>query len=54
LARSATAHLTVDDAAQSQRVLDRARSLLADRFHLSHATLRVESGANHGCDEMKW
>jgi cobalt-zinc-cadmium efflux system protein len=49
-----TAHIAVNDAASSQRVLDRARVLLAERFHLSHATLQVESGSNHDCKEMTW
>jgi cobalt-zinc-cadmium efflux system protein len=48
-----TAHIAVDDGGDSQVVLGRARSLLAERFHLSHATLQVESGDND-CDEMTW
>jgi cobalt-zinc-cadmium efflux system protein len=49
-----TAHLAVNDAASSQRVLDQARALLAERFRLSHATLQVESGATRDCNEMTW
>jgi cobalt-zinc-cadmium efflux system protein len=48
-----TAHIAVDEGGDSQAVLGRARSLLAERFHLSHATLQVESGDND-CDEMTW
>ncbi len=48
-----TAHIAVDDGGDSQVVLGRARSVLAQRFHLSHATLQVESGEND-CDEMTW
>ena len=48
-----TAHIAVDDGGDSQVVLGRARSVLAQRFRLSHATLQVESGEND-CDEMTW
>jgi cobalt-zinc-cadmium efflux system protein len=49
-----TAHIAVIDGTTSQIVLDQARSLLVDRFQLSHATLQVETGTNHGCQEMTW
>jgi cobalt-zinc-cadmium efflux system protein len=49
-----TAHIAVNDETDSQVVLARARTLLAERFHLSHATLQVESGPSHGCEEMTW
>jgi cobalt-zinc-cadmium efflux system protein len=49
-----TAHLGMSTGADSQVVLARARSLLADRFHLSHATLQVEAAGNHDCEEMTW
>ncbi len=49
-----TAHIAVTDGASSQLVLDGARKLLADRFQLSHATLQVELGTNHECQEMTW
>jgi cobalt-zinc-cadmium efflux system protein len=49
-----TAHIAVNVDTDSQVVLARARTLLAERFHLSHATLQVESGPSHGCEEMTW
>jgi cobalt-zinc-cadmium efflux system protein len=49
-----TAHIAVDDGAASQVVLHRARTLLAEQFHLSHATLQVETADDHSCDEMTW
>lgn len=48
-----TAHLIVDEASSSQTVLAEARALLDERFHLSHATLQVECGAD-GCHDMTW
>jgi cobalt-zinc-cadmium efflux system protein len=49
-----TAHLGIADGTDSQAVLRRARTVLADQFHLSHATLQVELAGNHDCDEMTW
>jgi cobalt-zinc-cadmium efflux system protein len=49
-----TAHLAVQDSRTTQRVLAAAKSVLADRFQLTHATLQVESGDLHDCDEMTW
>jgi cobalt-zinc-cadmium efflux system protein len=49
-----TAHLGVTPGADRQAVLVNARTLLAERFHLSHATLQVEAAGNHDCDEMNW
>jgi cobalt-zinc-cadmium efflux system protein len=49
-----TAHLGVRSGVDTQAVLTDARTLLADRFHLSHATLQVEIAGNRDCDEMTW
>jgi cobalt-zinc-cadmium efflux system protein len=49
-----TAHIAVNDGAASQIVLHRARTLLAEQFGLSHATLQVETADDHSCDEMTW
>jgi cobalt-zinc-cadmium efflux system protein len=49
-----TAHVGVADGTSSQAVLQRARTMLADEFHLSHATLQVETAGNHECDDMTW
>jgi cobalt-zinc-cadmium efflux system protein len=49
-----TAHIAVNDGGDSQVVLHRARAVLAQDFHLSHATLQVETADDHTCDEMTW
>ena len=49
-----TAHLGIADGTDSQAVLRQARRILVDRFHLSHATLQVETTGNHDCGEMTW
>jgi cobalt-zinc-cadmium efflux system protein len=49
-----TAHIAVNDGGDSQAVLHRARTMLAEQFRLSHATLQVERADDHSCDEMTW
>jgi cobalt-zinc-cadmium efflux system protein len=49
-----TAHLGIAGGADSQKVLQSARAVLGERFHLSHATLQVETAGNHDCQEMTW
>ena len=49
-----TAHLGIVDGADAQRVLQAARVVLAEQFHLDHATLQVETAGNHDCEEMTW
>ena len=49
-----TAHLVVAGDHTTQAVLDDARHLLADRFGLAHATLQVESGIDHACEDVDW
>jgi cobalt-zinc-cadmium efflux system protein len=49
-----TAHVAVIDGGDPRAVLHRARIVLAEQFHLSHATLQVESADDHTCDEMTW
>lgn len=49
-----TAHLGIADGTNSQVVLQQARAVLGEQFHLSHATLQVETAGNHECDEMTW
>ncbi|MEO6629957.1 MAG: cation diffusion facilitator family transporter [Aquihabitans sp.] len=51
---NASAHLVVDTVADTHDVLDRARSLLQDRYQITHATLQVEPSDHHGCDELTW
>ena len=50
----ASAHLMIADGAGSHAVLDQARSLLADRYGVAHATLQVEPADHTGCDEVAW
>ncbi len=49
-----TAHLAVGAVGHTQGVLIAAQALLAEDFGLAHATLQVEVGANHNCEEMTW
>jgi cobalt-zinc-cadmium efflux system protein len=49
-----TAHIAVNDGGDSQAVLHHARTMLAEQFRLSHATLQVERADDHSCDEMTW
>lgn len=49
-----TAHLGVNVGTDAQHVLQQARTLLADQFHIDHATLQVEATGNHECEEMSW
>ena len=50
----ATAHLMVADGADAHAVLDDARSLLLERYGVSHATLQVEPDTHEGCEEISW
>ncbi len=50
----ATAHLMVCEGTDTHSVLDQARSLLAERYGLDHATLQVEPDTHRGCDEVAW
>lgn len=49
-----TAHLVIDPGGDSHGVLDRARHLLQDEYHIAHATLQVEPSDHTGCDELEW
>jgi cobalt-zinc-cadmium efflux system protein len=50
----ATAHLMIKQDANAHAVLDQARHLLGERYHLAHATLQVEPENHTGCDEVSW
>jgi cobalt-zinc-cadmium efflux system protein len=50
----ASAHLVIRSGSDSHAVLDQARALLTDRYHLAHATLQVEPDDHQGCDELSW
>lgn len=49
-----TAHLGTSNDADPRAVLREARTVLTERFQLSHATLQVESAGDHECEEMTW
>lgn len=51
---NASAHLVIDDDADSHQVLDQARDLLQGRYRIAHATLQVEPENHQGCDELEW
>lgn len=49
-----TAHLGIVAGVDAQSVLQQARTVLAEQFHLQHATLQVETAGDHSCEEMTW
>jgi len=51
---NASAHLVVGEGADTHGVLDQAREVLQDRYHIAHATLQVEPADHRGCDELAW
>jgi cobalt-zinc-cadmium efflux system protein len=51
---AASAHLMADDGADHHEILDRARTLLADRYGISHGTFQVEPASHEGCAEVHW
>lgn len=50
----ATAHLMIKRDADAHAVLDQARHMLGERYHLAHATLQVEPEDHTGCDSVSW
>lgn len=50
----ATVHLVTPDGTDPHPILDQARALLQDDYHISHATLQVEPDTHHGCAEVTW
>lgn len=50
----ASAHLTVDPDCDQSAILASARELLAEEYHLEHATVQVESGKAEACRELHW
>lgn len=49
-----SAHLMTRMGTDAHAVLDQARVLLTERYHLHHATLQVEPENHEGCHEMQW
>ncbi|MBE7324276.1 cation transporter [Nocardioides sp. Y6] len=50
----ATAHLVLQDGAETAPVLQSAQQLLRDRYGVAHATLQVEERASAHCAELSW
>lgn len=51
----ASTHLIIEDGTDPRAVLEQARSLLAGKYHLDHATLQIESqDAARGCHDLPW
>ena len=50
----ASAHVMVTKETDAHAVLDGARSILADTYGVSHATLQVEPDDHTGCEEVTW
>jgi cobalt-zinc-cadmium efflux system protein len=51
---AASAHLMIRTGTEPHSVLDQARYLLDDRYHIRHATLQVEPDTHEGCSELSW
>ena len=51
---AATVHLMVRTGTDGHAVLDQARSLLIERYGISHATLQVEPDDHEGCADVDW
>ncbi|HXH58516.1 cation diffusion facilitator family transporter [Iamia sp.] len=51
---AASAHLMTTTDADAHQVLDRARTLLQERFAIDHATFQVEPETHVGCTEVAW
>jgi cobalt-zinc-cadmium efflux system protein len=50
----ATVHIMTTDDVDPHPVLDAARTILEDRYDISHATLQIEPDTHHGCAEITW
>ena len=51
---AASAHLMVRGGVEFHGVLDQARHLLDDRYHIAHATFQVEPETHDGCHDVAW
>jgi cobalt-zinc-cadmium efflux system protein len=47
-------HLMTAETADHHRVLDAARTLLVDRYDITHTTFQVEPDSHHGCHDVAW
>lgn len=50
----ATAHLVLEDGADSGDALREGQALLRDRFQIEHATLQIEGCRSTDCDAVTW
>lgn len=50
----ATAHLMIGEDVDAHGILDRARQVLEERYHIDHATLQVEPLSHRECSEVSW
>jgi cobalt-zinc-cadmium efflux system protein len=50
----ASAHVMVSTGTNTHQVLDQARQMLADRYHVAHATLQIEPDDHTGCEQVDW
>jgi len=50
----ASAHVVVAGEGEVHAVLDQARTLLAERYGVDHATLQVEPADHTGCRDIEW
>lgn len=50
----ATVHLMTKEGTDPHPILDRARTVLQDQYHITHATLQVEPDTHQGCSEVTW
>lgn len=50
----ASAHLMIGRDRDAHAVLDGARTVLQERYGISHATLQVEPEDHRGCDDVTW
>lgn len=51
---SASAHIAINNGADSYHVLDHARELVSTRHGIDHGTFQVEPDSNHGCEQLTW
>ena len=51
---AASAHLVARTDADHHTILDRARELLTERYHVAHGTFQIEPDTHEGCDDMTW
>lgn len=51
---AASAHLMVCTGTDPHGVLDEARALLNERYHVAHATFQVEPDSHQGCSDITW